>query len=839
MKLHFSIFALISIWGGSASASPYDIPYGIQWNFMIGAPGADMGGGSRIAVTSDGTVFVQNRTGISTWGGGTGGNVRGGLGAISPLGGLLYGTTVSSLPTLNAAGQQYAAGVNAAGNKAYFACYGGQGQYWNGEDGKDANRAMVWSLDSSGVNSIANQHSLSKYTNAGGNPLRLDILQPTTSGLTPAAGQNRIIATDLRESTLDMVMVMDMVSGDFATLGDYGGQLLRTNGTVDAYLPGIGVYNFDSNTLTGPAKQPILTYGGGNATWSNMGTYSSAAIDQNTGFYYGGGTSHSRAESTSDAWDPDGSGPAPSIPLVNSISNANTAGIGTAYDAANNLIYAVTWDTAGFDIINSITPTNDGSNSAFWAGEMLDDCHIELRDVTGAVVWSDSFDLSPSVGVERIVSVKEDVNGDLLVTGYFENGGLGGGTGAYDNFVRKYEKTAPNTYMVQWTRTVGLVGTRDLSYDAAFDLSDKTLYVLSDTSGQWENPSGFVYTDSNTDLLVQKLIPGDFNADGIVDFANDVQKVGASTQPAPLIGDDTYDFDGDGDSTFPEDVTHLITKLMDRVVGDIAQSPLSTDVDNADIGRAIGASGVGTSYLHGDIDFDGDVDNNDITALTGAFTGAEAPRGYKTGSTGANLIYRADDGNVWLRANEAAGGIITSYQLENNAGTFASGSFVAPTGGGFGGSYAEATTNVIADTDLTFVGFSGNTNVGPILPTGMDQAGLEAYLSTAVYTGAPGTGQKDFELVLLVPVVEPFAITAIVYEPVSTTVTLTWVSQPGKSYIARYSKDMVDWTSDMGDSLGSDIDEIPDDGDRITETFNLSEFGVDGESVLFFRIEEE
>ena len=118
MKLHFSIFALISIWGGSASASPYDIPYGIQWNFMIGAPGADMGGGSRIAVTSDGTVFVQNRTGISTWGNGTGGNVRGGLGAISPLGGLLYGTTVSSLPTLNAAGQQYAAGVNAAGNKA-------------------------------------------------------------------------------------------------------------------------------------------------------------------------------------------------------------------------------------------------------------------------------------------------------------------------------------------------------------------------------------------------------------------------------------------------------------------------------------------------------------------------------------------------------------------------------------------------------------------------------------------------------------------------------------------------------------------------------------------------
>jgi hypothetical protein len=35
-----------------------------------------------------------------------------------------------------------------------------------------------------------------------------------------------------------------------------------------------------------------------------------------------------------------------------------------------------------------------------------------------------------------------------------------------------------------------------------------------------------------------------------------------------------------------------------------------------------------------------------------------------------------------------------------------------------------------------------------IFPTGMDQAGLEAYLKTAVYTGQPGSGQMRFNLVV-------------------------------------------------------------------------------------------
>jgi len=333
-----TLISLMAMAGSTWAASPYDIPYGIQWNFMIGTNGVDMGGGSRLDVTSDGTVFIQNRTGVSTWGSGTGGNVRGGLGAITPFGGLLYGTTVSSLPTLNAAGQQYAAGVSTVGNKAYFTVYGAQGQFWTGEDGKDANRAMVWSLDSSGLSSIADQRSLSRFTNTAGNPARADLLQPVSTGLTPAAGQNRIAASDLRDSTLDLVMVNDMIDGDFGTAGDYGGYNLNQGAAPappgNSFQPGIGVYNFTTNTLSGPAKQPIVTYTGAAETWSNHSSYTVAGIDQSTGRYYGAGPSHARATSTSNGWDPDGSGPAAPILFANSTSSAITAAIGTASSTA-------------------------------------------------------------------------------------------------------------------------------------------------------------------------------------------------------------------------------------------------------------------------------------------------------------------------------------------------------------------------------------------------------------------------------------------------------------------------------------------------------------------------
>ena len=84
---------------------------------------------------------------------------------------------------------------------------------------------------------------------------------------------------------------------------------------------------------------------------------------------------------------------------------------------------------------------------------------------------------------------------------------------------------------------------------------------------------------------------------------------------------------------------------------------------------------------------------------------------------------------------------------------------------------------------------------------------------------------------------EDFLITNIEYDPdavPSPTVTLTWTSRPGASYIALSSTNLNDWDNELGDSLDSDRDEIPDDGNQITATFP-----IENEANLFFRIEEE
>jgi len=117
----------------------------------------------------------------------------------------------------------------------------------------------------------------------------------------------------------------------------------------------------------------------------------------------------------------------------------------------------------------------------------------------------------------------------------------------------------------------------------------------------------------------------------------------------------------------------------------------------------------------------------------------------------ADLIYNPGAGNVWLNAHKAAGGVITSFQFENDEGTFIPGNYVGPAVGTYGGIFEDVTTKVIGDSDWTFTGFSGTHNFGNVFPAGMNLAQLAAYLTTRVYTGARGTGQRDVELKILFP----------------------------------------------------------------------------------------
>lgn len=63
-------------------------------------------------------------------------------------------------------------------------------------------------------------------------------------------------------------------------------------------------------------------------------------------------------------------------------------------------------------------------------------------------------------------------------------------------------------------------------------------------------------------------------------------------------------------------------------------------------------------------------------------------------------------------------------------------------------------------------------------------------------------------------------------------VSLTWNSKENSTYAIKYSFDMVDWGSDLDDGISADA------GTETTRTFNLNSFGLAGEPVLFFRIEE-
>jgi len=79
----------------------------------------------------------------------------------------------------------------------------------------------------------------------------------------------------------------------------------------------------------------------------------------------------------------------------------------------------------------------------------------------------------------------------------------------------------------------------------------------------------------------------------------------------------------------------------------------------------------------------------------------------------------------------------------------------------------------------------------------------------------------------------PLAITDITYTGGTSEVALTWNSSAGTNYIIRYSTDLINWDTDLDDGV------IADDGDSTTRTYDLSQFGLEGETRIFFRVEKE
>lgn len=767
------VLAVMMLVSTVSATSPYDMPYGIQWNFLIGHNNDD--NPTACTMSPDGTIWITTmgagNSGGSpalTWGNPTGiyaGSYASGYGQISPTGFILQGNDFPGVPGMSNYSQGYSPTVLFAGNDptAYISL--------------NVNRAAIWT-DAAPPDAVSHNTALISFSVTslkGSTPVDYDGTPSITlpianvAGLSPAAkfSHELLNTTYYNGSAHDNVMASDgsyyFCTGnqgndtnnppDMFTVGDFSGPYGQS------YKPAIGWVAADGLTFSGPAHQPSC---GGRSFFSDVD------LNETAGKVYAAGYGYTSSGGTMDFLDPDGPGPIPQIAFSTSTAG-DAKGFAVVYDTATWAVQkTVTWESSyGDDFCTDITATPDGG--FVLVGQTLgglggktnpapgtNDGYMEQYNADGSLAWNYQTETAVSDTFGDVTVDPADAS--VYVSGNRHNGSNN------DPFLMKFTSSGA----LVWTRTIDNGGTEESQRDHG-NIDKHKIYFLSEYNPSaggtpWVNTIS--YAPTNTDeVLLQKLSPGDFDdgtatgtTDGLVDF-DDVQYAGSRSAPG-LTGVDTYDFDGDGNSTLA-DAYYMISNIMDRTVGDIhpgaMPEPLS-DVDNADIGKALGsytgAGGGGKPYLEGDVDFDGDVDEADVAFVAAKFSGALTRRGKRSPSTEppsgrAELVYNTLDGSVWIYASRAAGGAITSFQLENTHGTFVPANYKGPSGGNLGGAFEDVTENVIADTDLTFTGFSGFYSLGNVFPAEMSQEELEVYLTTAVYTGRPGSGQWGFNLVVV------------------------------------------------------------------------------------------
>jgi len=299
-------------------------------------------------------------------------------------------------------------------------------------------------------------------------------------------------------------------------------------------------------------------------------------------------------------------------------------------------------------------------------------------------------------------------------------------------------------------------------------------YSYNGTKGLREWEKTFVDQNGNTPKNNSTGDPGNFDETGTVHYtgANAVAYYGGNV---PIYAPDTYSSSSSlchlEEYISPEPLmspqlqpaemirnpSMLEIEILKDMGYDVGIWPTFTgdadrdaDVDNIDMGTLYGnftgPEGIQMAWPQGNFDDDGDVDNIDFGALYGNFTGPGAGNATDTGDR-ADLIYDAATGNVKLDPSEAAGGVITNWAFENASAAFSSpGVVVFPTVG-FG--LETDTAGQISQTDVTMAGFGYLADIGNIFPTGLTLEALQSLLTTASYVGTVGSGQVDFDLIVI------------------------------------------------------------------------------------------
>ncbi len=80
---------------------------------------------------------------------------------------------------------------------------------------------------------------------------------------------------------------------------------------------------------------------------------------------------------------------------------------------------------------------------------------------------------------------------------------------------------------------------------------------------------------------------------------------------------------------------------------------------------------------------------------------------------------------------------------------------------------------------------------------------------------------------------ENLIITEVDYSPEGDSLTLTWDSSVGKTYAVKFSRDMIDWSSDLNSAV------MADEGEQTTRFLTWQMRGLGRRRRVFFRVERQ
>jgi hypothetical protein len=198
----------------------------------------------------------------------------------------------------------------------------------------------------------------------------------------------------------------------------------------------------------------------------------------------------------------------------------------------------------------------------------------------------------------------------------------------------------------------------------------------------------------------------------------------------------------------------------------------------------------------------GDTENNiDFIWLSDNPTQVQGVRFRSTDNNNFNFDVGADDGewHHWALVADGTGNL-TAYRDNIALGTSTS-------------STPFSVRNVAHGYNTDIHSMNGQIDELHIYDEALDATAVEALFL--------GSGLPDF------------TITSIRYAADSNQITLTWDSQPGESYVVRFSRDLIDWGGDLNDGVDATAD-----SDQTTMNFDLEDANLTGVEEIFFRVEK-